>query len=1189
MFLCCMATSFAQFSGSGAGTESDPYLILNPIQLNQLRNFLNQGGVYFKLMANIDLTEFLEDENPDQGWQPVGNSSAAAFKGILDGNGKTVKGLWIKRTSANYVGFFGYTDGATIKDVKIVASTIEGNECVGGVSGYSQNSTISNCSFSGSVNGVSSVGGFVGSSGDYMTLSANTAIVNVTGTGNSTGGFVGRNDGGHYLNISGCVLNDGIIRGVAHVGGCCGENVNSHEDSNVISNTYIHANIFGVQNVGGLCGRSENARHTINLDNCGFVGDIVGSSYVGGLVGGINKIYDVRNDVIQKCFAIGSISATGDYSGGLIGADFGNHGYYNYYTNLSDNYHSGPVTGASYVGGLVGYKKYGETSNCYSIGSVVGSQYVGGLLGYQEESTTLKKSVAINTRVTATMGDVHRVVGYNKGAIGAIGSTDENKSYNRTIVISQGVAQDCSDDDQNGTGVSATTLKLKATYVAMGWDFTNTWDIQETECYPYMKSQTAPPVITSKVISGATTVSGKCVDGGIITLEIDGVRQQMVSSGHEFSFTVNPLQAGREVRVSAKADGKEQSYYTTEVVSFLGKGTEANPYQISTAADLTQVYRKGYYKLMNDIDLTDYINQFSPTEGWESIGRDGSETIHFDGDGHKISGLWCNSTRDNTGLFSCFANGEIKNLAVETAENKQVKGGANTGIIIGKMMNGTIENCVVSGSVADGTPVGGIVGLMDNGTISKCQANVSINTTGEKTYVGGIVGEITAGNIDQCFTQGTLTATGSESYAAGLVGKNMATVTDCYSNATITSSYNAAGIVAYNYNVVEKCYTAGNLFSSNYAAGIIGYNDGANAVVKNCVAMNNKIEVTYESQQLQQSGGYGQRIIGGIKNGAPAPEMNNYALKTMQVSVNNVAQKVYDDIMNGVGKTDVELMEETTYQELSWNFIDIWAIEEGERYPTLKNVVVDVAEFTPGDVNSDGSVSVTDASCAINYILEQVPSVFIFEAADMNNDNNISVTDVGMIINLILSGEASRSFDLSGKTNEIVNPNLFMKPVAGGYELVLENRDDIIGFQFDVQVADDATFDDVLLTDDSNHLLTYRMLDKGMYRVICYSPTNSTFTNDNDALLKIASSSDVVLSDIRLTTAALDEIFVSKMSASTTGIADVSDVISQSSELKVYTLDGRLCRVISKESGVNPLHGLKAGIYMIGNRKVILK
>ena len=64
---------------------------------------------------------------------------------------------------------------------------------------------------------------------------------------------------------------------------------------------------------------------------------------------------------------------------------------------------------------------------------------------------------------------------------------------------------------------------------------------------------------------------------------------------------------------------------------------------------------------------------------------------------------------------------------------------------------------------------------------------------------------------------------------------------------------------------------------------------------------------------MQQGGGYGQRIIGGIKNGAPAPEMDNYALKTMQVSVNDVSQKVYDDIMNGTSKTMDELNSQSTY------------------------------------------------------------------------------------------------------------------------------------------------------------------------------------------------------------------------------------------------------------------------------------
>lgn len=98
MFLCCVATTFAQFSGSGSGTEDDPYLITRPIHLNQLRNFLNQEGIYFKLMASFDLTEYLEDESPSRGWQPVGTSSTP-FKGVLDGNGKTISGFWIALVS----------------------------------------------------------------------------------------------------------------------------------------------------------------------------------------------------------------------------------------------------------------------------------------------------------------------------------------------------------------------------------------------------------------------------------------------------------------------------------------------------------------------------------------------------------------------------------------------------------------------------------------------------------------------------------------------------------------------------------------------------------------------------------------------------------------------------------------------------------------------------------------------------------------------------------------------------------------------------------------------------------------------------------------------------------------------------------------------------------------------------------
>ncbi len=912
LFLCSLLT-FAQFSGSGSGTENDPYLILNPIQLNQLRNFLNKSGVYFKLMADIDLTEFLEDENPDMGWQPVGTSSEP-FKGILDGNGRTISGLWTRRGTTSYVGLFGYTNGATLKDLSLIGNVL-GEEYVAAFSGYSISTNMNNCHYEGIVQGNSYVGGCAG----YIT--ENSQLTNCS------------------------ITNGTIFASGNYVGGICGYSYSF----NTITECCVYAEIKGIDYVGGICGDAYGAENVTNVQYSQFMGNVEGNSYVGGLIGRMYRYsedgFDTVSDIIA-CYATGNVIANGDYVGGLIGYDLGrfyysskyNKGYYRK-TMLSECYYCGTIVGGSQVGGLVGYKKYGDITKSYSNCSINGKKQVGGIIGYCDGGTYIKKNVSNCNRISAREDYCSRIIGFNgntvSGYVGGLGTSDENKSYNRTIVISQGVAQEITDDLQNGTSVSATTLKLKATYVAMGWDFNDIWTVQETECYPYMQWQTAPPVILSDVVSGATLVSGKCIDGGLITLEIDGTKQQMYSTNHEFSFNVSPLQAGHEVRVSAKADDKEQSYYTTQTVSYLGKGTEADPYQIYTAADLTGVYRKGYFKLMNDIDLTEYINQFSPTEGWESIGREGSETIHFDGNGHKITGLWCNSTRNNTGLFSCFANGTIKNLTVETADGKQVKGGSNTGILIGKMMNGTIENCHVKGAIADGSPVGGLVGLMDGGTIYRSESSVTITTQNANSYIGGLVGEMTSGEIDQCYTTGILTGNGSESYVGGLVGKNSSTVTNSYSEATISSSYNAAGLIAYNYGVVDKCYAVGDLFSYNYAAGVIGYNDGANAVIRNCAAMNNKINIVYESQQTQQGGGYGQRIIGGIKNNAPAPEMNNYALKTMQVSVNDVPQRVYDDIMNGTAKTSDELKLQSTYESIGWDYSLIWGIEENEKYPYL--------------------------------------------------------------------------------------------------------------------------------------------------------------------------------------------------------------------------------------------------------------
>ena len=260
-----------------------------------------------------------------------------------------------------------------------------------------------------------------------------------------------------------------------------------------------------------------------------------------------------------------------------------------------------------------------------------------------------------------------------------------------------------------------------------------------------------------------------------------------------------------------------------------------------------------------------------------------------------------------------------------------------------------------------------------------------------------------------------------------------------------------------------------------------------------------------------------------------------------------------------------------------------------------------VKSYSPGDVNNDGVVSVTDVGCAINYILEQIPSVFIFDAADMNGDKTISVTDVGLIINFILNeGAASRQ-----KTNMETNcDKLSLLPTDGGYELMLENKDAFIGFQFDVELNDGAAIDGVQLAeaDDSGHRLTYRQLGNGKWRVVCYSLTNEAFSSDGGSLLTINMTGGIAISDIRFTTADFNELRPAAINGTATGITGLEKGMKISAEgqtlrissdveatLRLYTLGGSIYRTLQVKKGQNTFNGLHKGIYMINNKKVILR
>lgn len=157
----------AKFAG-GSGTADDPYLIASAQQLARVNDYLS---AHFKLIADIDLN--VAPYNTGQGWKPIG-SGDEPFAGSFDGNGRTIRGLYINRPAEDDIGLFAALgEDATLRGIRLEDVRVKGKDRVGGLVGCNNWGEIENCYASGSVAGASSVGGLVGeNSGDIANSSS---------------------------------------------------------------------------------------------------------------------------------------------------------------------------------------------------------------------------------------------------------------------------------------------------------------------------------------------------------------------------------------------------------------------------------------------------------------------------------------------------------------------------------------------------------------------------------------------------------------------------------------------------------------------------------------------------------------------------------------------------------------------------------------------------------------------------------------------------------------------------------------------------------------------------------------------------------------------------------------------------------------------------------------------------------
>ena len=214
---------------------------------------------------------------------------------------------------------------------------------------------------------------------------------------------------------------------------------------------------------------------------------------------------------------------------------------------------------------------------------------------------------------------------------------------------------------------------------------------------------------------------------------------------------------------------------------------EAGLRDLATEVNRGNSYSGDTIYLTNDIQLTE-------GNPWTPIGTEANPFVgHFEGWGHKISGLSIPEGSNYQGLFGYIRGGSVRDVAV--VGTSSVTGGHYVGAICGYLDVGEISSCYSEADVTGTTYVGGICGS-STGKIRDCYVSgrVTSTATEENVNVGGIVGYL-SGTLQYCYMSGTMSISGS-AYYGGIVGyiHGQSTLSNCiYDSALKTSSIYAVG------------------------------------------------------------------------------------------------------------------------------------------------------------------------------------------------------------------------------------------------------------------------------------------------------------------------------------------------------------------------------------------------------------
>ena len=769
---------------TATGVTGDVIAINNATDLQNLANLVNAGndmaGKIFIVTNSLNLSSI-------SNWVSIGNADNP-FAGTFDGSGLTIS--YMKQTLADddQGGLFGYTDGATIKNINLsnftvseTASTTSGYVYTGALVGYAKDSTIS---------GVSST---------------NTSVT--LGRSGYSGGLIGRleNSTIEWCSISGTIKTSAAQPRA--VGGLIGQIY----QGGTITACYNQATVIvDAETTGGLVGQmglyTVAAGKTVTITdsyNSGTVANARTSATAGGILASVH--YNNTNNC--------TLNILNCYNSGRV------------YTASSPNAHSGSIIGIFYNVNSITKSNTVNISNTFATTS-------GDAVGYTSDYNTLNDDTFQGGLSDSQLNSAASAVWSDTTWSGLNGSGLPTLRRNNDYTI----------DIKNPDGTRRTTLNLNGE---------NTLSYLNTILHGYGISVSLEDGVLHFTSNNGNYVAGSLADAlGITTSSTTTTTQTIgtVSTSTSQVVYTQTVTADASTTLLSLAGYKVDGTITASSVTgtVIAINSAADLYNLARLVSNGNSMSGKTFILTDDIDLSSYANWIGI--GTTSHTFNGN----FDGMGHTISNLKqriVSSTNELAGLFKA-ANGTIKNIKLDNvsiyAETTSSGSSISAGALIGSGWDATISgievtnldmtaagynvgiggifgfgmadisNCYVSGEMEGNSLIGGIAARYAYGTgsnsINACQSDVHITQTDSSGMTGGMVGQLVLVQthnitITNCVNNGRIDAPNSDN-TGGLVGLILLDALDGTAGRTlnITNCLNKGNVVQ-GYDLVGDIYT----------------------------------------------------------------------------------------------------------------------------------------------------------------------------------------------------------------------------------------------------------------------------------------------------------------------------------------------------------------------------------------------